>query len=105
MPANTAVPGSGCPARAGTGSALVTAARLVPHSSGELAPAPRGSKLTTSMLERTSGGSSGYSTGRIWLPLSPGPPGFMTSVPLVARPPVAAIRVTAICRVPAEGSA
>ena len=65
MAENTGVPGRGSPARDGTGKVAVTVDGTVPHCSGALAPVPRGSKLTTSVAERTSGGSSGRSTGRI----------------------------------------
>jgi hypothetical protein len=57
------------------------------------------------MAARTGAGKSGYSMGRIWFPLSPGPPGLTTRVPSDADPPVATIRLTAIRRVPADGFA
>ena len=66
----------------------------VPHCRGSLAPVPRGSKVTTSLSARTSAGRSGRITDRIWLPLSPGPPGLIRSVPSVAVPLVAGAIVT-----------
>src|ERR1035437_363416 len=82
MVVNTAEPGSGCWGSDGTGSWLVTVDGDVPQSSGSLAPVPRGSKLTRSNRWRTTVGNEASTTGRIWIPLSPGPPGLNTRVPI-----------------------
>ena len=95
MAVNAGAPGSGWPAADGTGTTLVNAEGGVPHRRGSLAPVPRGSKLTMSKCWRTAGGRLPSVTGRIWFPLSPGPPGLNTSVPVGPEGSVAGARVTA----------
>ena len=96
MVVNAVLPGNGRPGAAGTGSALVSADGGVPQRSGSLAPVPRGSKVTMSKSWRMAGGSRLSATGRIWLPLSPGPPGLKTSVPCGPEGSRAGARVTAM---------
>ena len=95
MVVKNGVPGRGCPEDAGSGSTLAAPAADVPHRRGSLAPVPRGSKLTTSKRSGTVGGNFWRRTGRSSFPLSPGPPGFMTRVPIGGADPVAGARVTA----------
>jgi hypothetical protein len=96
MAVNSGVPGNGWPAADGTGATLVNAEGGVPHRRRSLAPVPLGSKPTMSKRWRMAGGRWSRATGRIWVPLSPGPPGLNTSVPVGPEGSVAGARITAI---------
>ena len=74
---------------------LVSAGGGVPQVSGSLAPVPRGSKLTMSNRWRTAEGSRPRMTGRIWFPLSAGPPGLNNSIPPGSEGSSAGARLTA----------
>ena len=67
----------------------------MPHRRGSLAPVPLGSKDTMSKCCLMAGGRSTRATGRIWFPLSPGPPGLNTSTPVGWEASRAGARVTA----------
>jgi hypothetical protein len=62
------------------GAGCLISLAVSPQETGELAPTPRGSKLTTLYFSPTSGGSELHTCLATPMPGSPGPPGFTTSV-------------------------
>ena len=105
MAVKTGVPGSGRPADAGPAHGGGARGRGAALEGVAGAGAPRVEADDVEVGTDRPAGSSGRATGRIWLPLSPGPPGLISRVPCGAPASGAGARVTAMERVAGHGVA